>query len=313
MTTFNSKKTSFITYDILSDIDTSKMEVLRGFPLRNITNEPIVEEIFFTTLTDIDSSNIEIDRGFVSFCLVSEKKRIPKHKINKEIEKAKEEYVKLHKISGEIPTEEEDEIRSQVIKTLAVGQHPNRTTCGVILDIKNKKLFIERKGWLTDLAFMKLNTLCGVLVKNWVPFTQVLINNIPVRTLFLQWLYLSMEKAKIELTVNSDLKLSNNIKLYDDDTKIAVKGNIIKFLDVYKKLMTNAKVEECTVKITDKVNRDYEYTLKIADMCIHGFTIKGQTYGYEDDYSLSVVRSEEFMLLINHINNLARIFEKDMI
>jgi DNA recombination-dependent growth factor C len=272
--------------------------------------ESIVSDIFFSKLSDDDSNDIDISNNkVVSFSIVVDKKKLPKKKIERMLEDSVNKYLSEHKKDPE--DLEKDEMKDEIVKLLSVGQHPQRSSCGVIIDLREKLIYIEKKGWMSDFAAVRLNVLCGLEMKYWVPFAKPMINKIPAKTMFLQWLYLSMEKAKIELNVNSELTLSNDIKFFDDNNKITVKGNIVKFIDVYKKIMQGAKVEECTVKIADQAGDSFEYGFKLNDSYIHNFCIKGRSYG-GNEYELAISRCEEFNKFKQHLKNLVKIFEKTM-
>lgn len=319
-TTFNKAKTTFLIYEIMDEtFKNNNAEQLIGKivkdlnekPPKDITHTKLVSDVFITSLSDTDVGDISATNSIVGFCMREDKKNIPAKKVEAEMEKWIEKEMKDTGIkdTSEIDQDLMAEARVAIIEGLAVGQHVKESYCGCIIDLEKKRVYIEKKGYISSRIIMYLHEVHGLNLKVWTPFKAKKEN---VKDLFLSWLYLAIENERKEISTENygeRIHLTNSIKVSDADNSISLKGNIVKFIEVYKKFLNGAKVEEVNVILNLPSGEKLSYTLKRGDNYIYNIGSSSEKFRHSNERLLVSSRARFFSEYEEHLSSLVNFFE----
>lgn len=267
MTSFIKKRTSFMIYKIkeedgLRDNISTMLDNINNTEIIDIKDKKLLEKTFYTQLSNINSNIVEIHDDMIAFCYRVDKKMVPESRVRARLEIEIEEKQKGSAV--DLTPEEIAEMRRDIIVELGIGIYPRETTCGVIVDMKEMRVYIEKCG-LSDMVEASLYTTHKIAIEPWLP----VFKKPGEYESFLSWLYLSVESFRKSLNDDTEkdkgiyVDLNNSIKMSDMDSVLTLKGNIVKYQQVYKSVMHGAKVEDCELNlIDDKVKFHYGINLK---------------------------------------------------
>ena len=100
--------------------------------------------------------------------------------------------------------------------------------------------------------------------------------------------------------------MNNAIKMSDIDSSVAIKGDILKFKEMYTKILKGAKVDECDLHLIDGDNK-YDYLLSLKN---EGMFKNFSSTKYPINFRKDTPESEVMLYRGNGIRDLINHFTK---
>ncbi len=314
----NSSSHLTVCFEEINQTSIEIVESLKSMTVKNILGKEDFGTTGYQGINEENPSELIVFEDFISLVEVSQDKVFPNKFINAKVNKMREDDPQYKGMSKkEFKEECFEELKYELMKEMSPLCTVKTSKTQILINLKTKRIYLEgknlQKSYVTLNKLERLLGIEGLYIKN--RFSKRLLENINhsiLSELFIFWLY---NKAMSD-DFKDKLKMSSKLSIKDGLTKIAISGKIENFIEIYKDLKNNRKIDKIFLELPEDLEEDsasrYKFEISTKDTIVRSF--KDLHYSCPKTIVVSTLfeRSGSLENMDIYLDKLVHAFEKDI-